>query len=179
MACGSCWPGRCGALGSAIMDDRIGVLFVCLGNICRSPLAEAIFMNHAAQRGTTDAFDIDSAGTGAWHVGERADRRSISTGRAHGITVASIARKVNPDRDFARFDRLIAMDRSNRSDLISMGAQPQRVELIRSFDPMLDKADERSLDVPDPYYGPGDGFERVYAMLDAACAGLLDTLLAE
>lgn len=158
------------------MADRIGVLFVCLGNICRSPLAEGVFAHLVDRRGLEDRFDIDSAGTGHWHVGEPADRRSIAVGRKHGIAVSSIARQVDPELDRERFKWLIAMDQSNAADLLSLGFAPERIRLMRSFDPSVCTDGVGQLDVPDPYYGPGDGFERNYAMLDAACAGLLDHL---
>ncbi|MCA9298480.1 MAG: low molecular weight phosphotyrosine protein phosphatase [Phycisphaerales bacterium] len=148
------------------------VLFVCLGNICRSPLAEAIFIHKADQQGVRDRFTIDSAGMGGWHAGERADPRSIQIGARYGIDVRSIARQVT-DKDVRRFDYLIAMDRSNASDLRELGAPKERVHLMRAFDPGVKGA----ADVPDPYYGGPDGFQHVYEMLDAACDGLLEHLL--
>jgi low molecular weight protein-tyrosine phosphatase len=161
------------------MPDRTGVLFVCLGNICRSPLAEGIFLHRARRRGVLDRFDVDSCGTGAWHVGERADSRSLAVAAAHGITLPSIARQLDPAQDFQRFPWLIAMDRSNVRNLIRSGADPARVRLMRSFDASLSGARGEALEVPDPYDWPGDGFEAVYQMLDAACAGLMDFLLDE
>ena len=159
--------------------DRYGMLFVCMGNICRSPLGEALFIHHAHERGVLDRFDIDSCGTGHWHVGGRADPRSIEIGAKYGVDVPSIARQVDAGADFDRFDLLLAMDRSNRDDLIKLGADPDRVRLMLSFDPVNAGEIEHSLDVPDPYYGRGDsGFERVYAMLDTATVGLLDALIA-
>jgi len=159
------------------MSKKTGLLFVCMGNICRSPLAEAVFIHKARERGMLDRFEIDSCGTGGWHAGGPADPRSIAIGKKHGIEVASIARQVDTARDFKRFDLLLAMDRENRDDLIDLGADPARVRLMRSFDPSLTGTHERDLDVPDPYYGrDGSGFQRVYAMLDAACEGLLDHL---
>ncbi len=158
--------------------DRYALLFVCLGNICRSPLAEALFVHHAQERGVIDRFDIDSCGTGHWHVGGRADPRSIAIGAKYGVDVPSIARQVDPQNDFDRFDLLLAMDRSNRDDLIDLGADPERVRLMLSIDPANADVKGHKLDVPDPYYGRGDhGFERVYAMLDRATSGLLDKLI--
>jgi len=159
------------------MPDRTGVLFVCLGNICRSPLAEGIFLHKAGQRGVLGRFDVDSCGTGAWHVGEPADQRSIAVARRHGIEVPSIARQLDPPGDFARFDWLLAMDRSNVRNLLRAGADPARVRLVRTFDPALTRRREDELEVPDPYEWAGDGFEMVYQMLDAACEGLLACLL--
>jgi len=158
--------------------DRYALLFVCMGNICRSPLGEALFIHHARERGVLDRFDIDSCGTGHWHVGGRADPRSIEIGAKYSVDVPSIARQVDAGADFDRFDLLLPMDRSNRDDLIDLGADPERVRLMLSFDPDNAGKKEHKLDVPDPYYGRGDsGFERVYSMLDTATQGLLDELI--
>jgi len=157
--------------------ERTGVLFVCLGNICRSPLAEGIFIHRARERGVLDLFDVDSCGTGAWHVGERADPRSLAVAAKHGIELPSIARQLDPESDFERFHWLVPMDHSNARNLIRSGADPQRVRLMRSFDPALNGTSGAELEVPDPYEWSGDGFDRVFRMLDSACAGLLDFLL--
>lgn len=155
------------------------LLFVCLGNICRSPLAEGLFIQRARDRGVADRFVVDSAGTGAWHVGKPADPRSIAVAREHGVHLPSIARQIDPETDFTRFGLILAMDRSNRTDLIDLGAPRERVRLMRSFDPSLAGASDHDLDVPDPYYGRGDGFQRVYDMLLRATDGLLDELLKD
>lgn len=160
-------------------SDRFGVLFVCLGNICRSPLAEAIFRHHAHQAGLAGRLDIDSAGTGHWHVGGKADSRSIEVGARHCVDVTSIARQVEPDDDFERFDLLIPMDESNKTTLIEWGARKERTPLMRSFDPGLVGKPDREIEVPDPYYGSGDGFQRVFDMLDVACRGLLEHVRGE
>ncbi|MEL7472098.1 MAG: low molecular weight protein-tyrosine-phosphatase [Planctomycetota bacterium] len=154
--------------------DRFGVLFICLGNICRSPLAEAIFIAKAREAAVVDRLDIDSAGTGHWHAGSRADARSIEVGRRHGIDVPSIARQFEPSEDIERFDLLVPMDESNKATLLEWGAPRERARLMRSFDPALAGLPDRDIEVPDPYYGQGDGFQTVYDMLDAACDGLLD-----
>lgn len=160
------------------MNDRDtqGVLFVCLGNICRSPLAEGIFIQRARKRGVLDRYRVDSAGTGHWHVGRPADPRSIEVGQRHGIELPSIGRQVNPMTDFENFAHILAMDRSNRDDLLDLGAPTERVRLYRSFDPELSGAPDDQLDVPDPYYGEGDGFLRVYEMLVRATEGFFDDL---
>ena len=155
--------------------DQQSVLFVCLGNICRSPLGEAIFIHKARAAGVLDAMVIDSAGIGHWHIGQPADPRSIAVGRHHGVDVASIARQVE-HLDIERFDLLLAMDRENRRDLLELGAPESQVRLMRSFDPAMEDVRERELDVPDPYLGGREGFEAVYQMLDAACEGLLSML---
>lgn len=157
------------------------VLFVCLGNICRSPLAKAIFEDRVHARKVADRFRIDSCGTGHWHVGRPADARSIAIATQRGTSLTATshrARQVDADGDFDAFDLILAMDQSNKSNLIGLGAPEDRVVLIRAFDPEL--ADEvatgreHALEVPDPYYGGEDGFARMHDMLDRACDGLLD-----
>lgn len=153
--------------------DRIGVLFVCLGNICRSPLAEGVFAHLVAEAGLSDRFVVDSAGTGAWHVGERPDGRSIQVAQDHGVHLPGRARQVTPE-DLRRFDVVLAMDRDNLADLERLSRDSggtARIHLLRSFDPDAD-GDE----VPDPYYGGARGFEKVYAMVHTACRGLLEEL---
>lgn len=151
------------------------LLFVCLGNICRSPLAEGVFLHLAHERGVAERFQVDSAGTGRWHVGERPDRRALAVARAHGVTLPGRARVVDPAADFERFDLLLPMDRENERTLLALGAPRDKVRLLRSFDPKA----KAPLDVPDPYFGDGDGFERVYRMIERACAALLEALLAQ
>jgi len=157
------------------------LLFVCLGNICRSPLAEGVFASLATARGACDRFILDSCGTGAWHVGETPDRRSIEVARRHGVVLHHRARQLQPERDFETFDLLLAMDRSNLDHILRAGCPPERAALMRSYDPGLrgpgSESLEHGLDVPDPYSGGADGFEHVYQMLHAACTGLLGTLL--
>jgi protein-tyrosine phosphatase len=152
--------------------ERTGILFVCMGNICRSPLAEGVFIHQATQRGVVDHFDIDSAGTGGWHAGERPDPRAIDVALRHGITLDSRARQVRGD-DFKRFDLLLCMDEDNREHLEELGAPQSKLKLLLEFDP---KAPVR--EVPDPYYGGVDGFMTVYQLVNGACAALLDSLLA-
>lgn len=148
--------------------------FVCLGNICRSPLAKWIFTHQAKQRGILHRFNIDSCGTGGWHAGGPADPRSTAIALQYGLDVPHTARQVMPITDFAQFDYLLAMDRSNRDNLLKLGAPKERVFLMRSFDATLKGADEHHLDVPDPYYGGDDGFEKVYQMLWRASEGLIE-----
>jgi len=161
----------------SMREGQTGVLFVCLGNICRSPLAEGLFLHEAGRRGERERFLVDSAGTGHWHVGKPADPRSLAVARKYGIDLPSIARQVDPGTDFDRFEWIVAMDRDNRMDLLDLGAPERRVHLLRSFDPALSSARERDLDVPDPYFGGDDGFDRVYEMVRSAAGGLLDRLL--
>ena len=136
------------------------ILFVCMGNICRSPLAEGIFEQQVRARGVTDQFVIDSAGTGGWHAGERADARMRRTANAHGVELTSRARQVVSD-DFSTFDVLICMDDDNRQNLLDAGAPPSKLHLLLDFDP-----DASHREVPDPYYGGADGFELVYRLVE-------------
>lgn len=133
------------------------VLFVCLGNICRSPAAEAVFADLIRQAGLSDTFAIDSAGTGAWHIGERADQRMRQAARRRQIEITSLARQVTRE-DFARFDHIFAMDASNLSALRRLAPAEHRhkVKLFRDFDP-----EAPGEDVPDPYYGGDEGFDDV------------------
>lgn len=156
---------------------RTGILFVCLGNICRSPMAEGAFRHLARERGALDRFDVDSAGTGHWHAGEPADPRAQTVARRRGVTLESVARQVDALRDFARFDLIVPMDRQNERDLLALGSPRQRTRLLRSFDPATAHARGAALDVPDPYFGGATGFDDVFDMIAAACRGLLDELL--
>lgn len=151
----------------------IGVLFVCLGNICRSPLAKCIFTHQAQAASIRGRFLIDSCGTGSWHEGDGADPRSVAIAARHGLTLPHVARKLTPITDFQRFDYLLAMDRNNRDTMLKLGAPADRVFLMRSFDASIRGATDDSLDVPDPYYGGDEGFQIVYDMLWRASEGLL------
>jgi protein-tyrosine phosphatase len=149
------------------------ILFVCLGNICRSPTAEGVFRHLAARAGLEVV--IDSAGTAAYHAGELPDPRSRRAAEARGIVLDHRARQVVV-ADFARFDWVLAMDRTNRDDLLARAARDQRskVRLFRSFDPAAGEEAE----VPDPYYGGPRGFEEVLDQCERASAGLLRFLEA-
>ncbi len=149
------------------------VLFVCLGNICRSPLAEGIFTDLVRKRGLSDRFRIDSCGTGGWHAGEPPDPRSVLVAAKNGLDISHLrARKFDPDRDPAEFDWIVVMDRSNHADLLRLGMPGHKVRLMRSYD--LSLGGEH--DVPDPYYGGDDGFDKVYEMLTRACEGMLECM---
>jgi protein-tyrosine phosphatase len=130
----------------------------------------------ASRQGREQDFDIDSCGTGGWHVGLGADPRTIAVAARHGLKMSHTARQLDPRADFARFDLIVAMDRSNRDTLLDAGTPGAAVRLMRSFDPAMSGAAGDELDVPDPYYGPGDGFENVYRMLVTASEGLLAEL---
>lgn len=152
------------------------VLFVCLGNICRSPLAAAVFAHRAAQRGVRDRFAIDSAGTGHWHVGGPADERTLAVARRHGVPIDHTARQVVRGEPWDRFALILAMDGQNRRDLLRLGAPPERVHLMREFDPAV--ISQPGPDVPDPYTGGDADFEHVFQLLVPACDGVIDHLLA-
>jgi protein-tyrosine phosphatase len=133
------------------------VLFVCLGNICRSPAAEAVFARLVSEAGWEERFTIDSAGTGRWHVGDPADARMRDAARRRGITITSIARQVVP-ADFEAFDLILAMDATNLATLrrLAPAAHHGKIRLFRELDP-----DAAGTDVPDPYYGGSEGFDDV------------------
>lgn len=155
------------------MTDQTSVLFVCLGNICRSPLAHGIFQHLVDQAELTSQFHIDSCGTGDWHVGNPPDPRSIQTAALYNIDITSQrARQFDPSTDIERFTHIIPMDASNKNNLIKLGAPESKLTLMRTYDPTLNKPQ----DVPDPYYGGDDGFEKVYQMLTRSCSTMLNTI---
>jgi protein-tyrosine phosphatase len=150
------------------------ILFVCSGNICRSPMAEALFVHLARERGVLDRFTVDSAGMHGYHEGEPADPRTRRLGAKHGVEVTSIARRIRPS-DFEASDLILAMDRGHQRELLADCPPPHRhkIELMRSYD-----AAGSDPDVADPYYGGFAGFERMYEVLAVCCRNLLDALLA-
>lgn len=153
----------------------VHLLFVCLGNICRSPTAEGVMTALVERAGAADEITVDSAGTGSWHVGGPPDDRASAAAAERGFPLTSIARQVTP-ADFVTADLLLAMDARNAADLRALApddAAAAKVRLLRSYDPASDGAD---LDVPDPYYGDGDGFSLVLDQVEAACAGLLEAV---
>ena len=148
------------------------VLFVCLGNICRSPLAEGVFA-HLANQADVDVR-IDSAGTGSWHVGERPDGRALAVARAHGVKLPGHARQAGSS-DMHDFDYVIAMDRGNLAHLEALRRSSRgsaRLHLLREFDSEAG----RDKDVPDPYYGGRRGFEECFRIVERSCRGLLERL---
>jgi protein-tyrosine phosphatase len=164
-------------------DGIVRLCFVCLGNICRSPTAEGVMARLVEEAGLGDRIEVDSAGTGAWHVGQPADERSADEARRRGIHLTSRARPFHPG-DLITFDLVLAMDRSNLAHLLDEAPEAtlrDKIHLLRSFDPAsaASAAGERhDLDVPDPYYGGPTGFADVFDLVDAACRGLLDHLRA-
>jgi protein-tyrosine phosphatase len=148
----------------------VRILFVCLGNICRSPTAEGVMRRLVERAGLQEEIELDSAGTGGWHVGERPDPRARAAARGRGIDLDSVARHVSAE-DFERFDLIVAMDASNVADLRRIApdqAAREKIRLLREFAP-----EGGGLDVPDPYYEGAQGFEIVLDLVEAACEGLL------
>jgi len=158
------------------MSDPTRILFVCLGNICRSPLAEAVFRHKVRERGVEDQFEIDSAGTSGYHNGAPPDARSSETARRRGVELAGQSRRLGA-ADLRRFDYVIAMDGENLHEIRALEAAAggsARIHRLREWDP-----EASSADVPDPYYGGPGGFDDVHDIVDRSCQALLDHLLAE
>jgi protein-tyrosine phosphatase len=154
------------------------ILFVCLGNICRSPTAEGVMRDLVAEAGLEGEIVLDSAGTGSWHVGAPPDLRAREAASRRGIVLDGSARQVRRE-DFERFDLILAMDASNQHALRQLAPDERgraKVRLLRKFDPA--SAGLHELDVPDPYYDSDHGFEIVLDQVQAACAGLLEQLQA-
>ena len=141
-----------------------------MGNICRSPLAEGLLLHHLTDRSFGQLVEVDSAGTGGWHVGNPPDERSTDVARRHGIRLNSRARKVECS-DFTSFDMLICMDDQNLRELVDMGCPPERIRTMMSYASRPDHDH-----VPDPYYGGTDGFELMYRLLDSAVLGLIESI---
>jgi protein-tyrosine phosphatase len=152
------------------------VLFVCLGNICRSPAAEAVFLDLLEQQGRSHHFEVDSAGTGGWHVGCLADARMRNAAARRGLQLTSRARQLVQE-DLRRFDLIVTMDRHNLAavkDLARRSGGGARITPMTSF-----SGRHQNEDVPDPYQGGPEGFELVLDLLEDACAGLLASLPCE
>ena len=157
------------------MPDRpVRVLFVCLGNICRSPLAEGLFQKKVIEAGLADQIEVDSAGTGGWHVGAPPDRRMSATAARYGTDLSPLkARQLEP-ADLREFDHVFVMDKANLHDALALdpdGDHGTRVRLFREFDP-----DPGDYQVPDPYYGGAEGFDTVYAIADRTTDAILERL---
>ena len=149
----------------------VNVLFVCLGNICRSPTAEGVFRHMVAQAGLADRIAVDSAGTAGYHVGEPPDRRAQAAACGRGIDLSGLRGRQATADDFRRFHYVLAMDRDNHRDLrrICPKGADDRLHLFLEFAPH-----PTLKDVPDPFYGDVDGFERVLDLIERASRGLLD-----
>ena len=155
----------------------VSVLYVCLGNICRSPLGEGVLAHRLEEEDLSSRVRVDSAGTGAWHLGEPPDPRSTEVALRHGIALRGRARRVSVE-DFHEFDYIFAMDRANLQDLRHLESQVgegAQLNLFREFDPDKDG----DLDVPDPYYGGPDGFDVMFDIIDRTCAAFVEHLVSE
>ena len=150
----------------------MSILFVCMGNICRSPTAEGVFRYHVSQAGLDDRVFIDSAGTHAYHVGEPPDRRAMAAAARRGMSLEDIRARRVADEDFERFDYIIAMDEDNLYRLKDQ-SPPEHHQKLRLF---LEFSSSNQREVPDPYYGGSAGFERVLDLVEDASRGLLETL---
>lgn len=154
-------------------EEPYKLLFVCLGNICRSPTAEGIFIHTVQEAGLEDYFYIDSAGTAAYHVGEPANSKSQATANKHGIHLPSKARKFEYS-DLEEFDLILAMDSENLKNINQLDRKNRfsdKIKMMREFDPQPESGE-----VPDPYYGGLEGFENVFQVLNRSCKSLLEEL---
>jgi protein-tyrosine phosphatase len=149
------------------------ILFVCLGNICRSPTAEGVMRHMLRERRLDDDVDVESAGTGSWHIGHPPDERATAAAGRRGVALESRAQRFAVEH-FDDFDLILAMDRQNLADIRSLAPHADaegKVALLREFDPEAVAAGD--LEVPDPYYGGDQGFEDVLDMVERACEGLI------
>lgn len=151
--------------------ERVSVLFVCMGNICRSPAAEGVFTHLVEKAGRSDEFEIDSAGTIGYHAGSPADTRMMEAAAKRGYELSSISRRITPN-DFERFDWILVMDEDNYRDVIGQH-KGGGAHITRMCDFCVD---HRDTEVPDPYYGGAAGFEKVLDILEDACGSFLRQL---
>lgn len=156
--------------------EKKRLLFICLGNICRSPAAHAVMQKMVDDAHLTTSFDIDSAGIGAWHVGQLPDRRMRSHGANRGYEVNHVARQFDARHDFDLFDYIIVMDDDNYYDITQQASDDdQRAKVLRMKDYFVEHQGQSS--VPDPYYGDGSAFEWALDLIEDGCRGLLEHLL--
>ena len=153
--------------------QSVGVLFVCLGNICRSPSSQGVFINRLQIAGLPIDIQVDSAGTGSYHIGQPPDHRAILAAAERGVDISWCRARQVDRMDFERYDYVIAMDRYNYEDLskIAPSDYSGQLRLFMEFAPKWNKSE-----VPDPYYGSDGGFERVLDMLEDACEGLIEDI---
>jgi len=157
------------------MTARIRVVFVCLGNICRSPLAEGAFRHHVERAGLSHAFEIDSAGTAGYHAGEPPDPRSVQEAHRQGVDISRQRSRKLVASDLDQFDYVLAMDRSNQRNIQTLAKGAVRAEIGL----MLAEGRSSRTEVPDPYYGGDQGFSAVWKMVDVATAALLERIRTE
>ena len=151
------------------------VLFVCLGNICRSPAAEAIFIDLLKKKGLNDNFTVDSAGTGSWHIGKKADKRMRIAAKKRGVEILSKARQINT-KDFEKFNYIIAMDDSNFRNIQDLKNRTSSTDFasikkIQNFRSVFNEQE-----VPDPYFGGDDGFDHVLDILEDSVSRFLESI---
>jgi protein-tyrosine phosphatase len=152
------------------------ILFVCLGNICRSPMAEGVFRRVVEEEGLKDRFEIDSAGLGDWHIGQAPDHRAQKAANSRGIDISGQSARQVVDEDFDRFDLLLVMDRSNFAELKARAPADARAKIR----PFLDFAPHAGTkDVPDPFFGGAEGFDHALDLIEAAAHGLLASLVGD
>ena len=154
---------------------KISILFVCLGNICRSPAAEAIFIDLIKKKGLTDGFIVDSAGTGSWHIGKKADARMRISAERRGLNILSIARQINT-KDFENFNYILAMDNSNFKNINDLknrysSSDFSSIKKIQDFRSIF-----KDIEVPDPYFGGDEGFDHVLDILEDSVGGFLESI---
>ena len=154
---------------------KISILFVCLGNICRSPAAEAIFIDLIKKKGLSDGFIVDSAGTGSWHIGKKADARMRITAERRGLNILSTARQINT-KDFENFNYILAMDNSNFKNIHDLknrnsSSDFSSIKKIQDF-----RSTFKDLEVPDPYFGGDEGFDHVLDILEDSVGGFLESI---
>lgn len=162
---------------NGIGDRKIRIMFVCLGNICRSPLAEGVFRKLVHDHGLEDRFEIRSTGTGGWHVGNCADPRMVATAKRHGVDLDEHVGDQFKQMDLETYDHIFVMDKSNLNDVLFLDRDDRyghKVRLFREFDPEPD-----DFQVPDPYYGGQDGFDHVYEIVDRTARTVLHRLIEE
>ena len=146
------------------------ILMVCLGNICRSPLAEGILKSKLP----SDAFKVDSAGTASYHLGAAPDKRSVAVAKKHGLNISNLKGRQFEVSDFDRFDLIYVMDASNHQNVLNLARNENDSNKVKFI--LNEVYPGENFDVPDPYYGGDDGFQNVYNMLDEACIIIADTL---
>tara|TARA_Y100000589_G_scaffold278054_1_gene273375 strand:+ start:1479 stop:1952 length:474 start_codon:yes stop_codon:yes gene_type:complete len=156
--------------------EKISVLFVCLGNICRSPAAEAIFLNLINDKGIRNQFIVDSAGTGSWHVGKKADSRMRFAAKRRNINITSNARQIEED-DFRKFNYILVMDNSNFNNVLNLknrvsGSDFAKILKIQNF-----AVDFKEKEVPDPYFGGESGFDHVLDILEDSVSCFLKNII--
>ena len=156
--------------------DKISVLFVCLGNICRSPAAEAIFLKKIKDLEMQDKFFVDSAGTGSWHVGKKADERMRLAAKKRNINIESIARQIESD-DFDRFNYILTMDNSNYINVLKLKNSELSSDISKVVKLQEYALNFREKEVPDPYFGGDEGFNYVLDILEDSVSGFLKSIL--